>query len=173
VDRRAEEFVAELRQRLELVRLTCVGVERKRVVCLEWLDPPFSVGHWVMEMVELAGGIELIGRSHARSRQIEWDEVLAADPAVLLLIPCSVGLEQVKAEFSELRQRPGWPRLTAVRARQVFAAETLLFSQPGPRLVDGVELLGRLLHPDRFVAPLPVGQALRISADTGQLEPFR
>jgi len=170
---RATALVADLVERLNVVRLRAAPWERPRVLCLEWLDPPYSAGHWVPEMVEVAGGEERVGTPGGPSRRIAWEDVVAYRPQVLVLIPCSLPLAQVAAEFDLLRARPGWAELPAVRAGRVFAGETHLFSQPGPRLVDGVETLARLLHPEVFRVPLPPGQALALSADGQRLEPFR
>ena len=173
VTERAVALVADLLERLNVVRLRAAHVERPRVLCLEWLDPPYSAGHWVPEMVEIAGGEERIGAPGGPSRRIDWEEVLAYRPQALALIPCSLPLAQVAAEFDQLRARPGWADLPAVRAGRVFAIDTHLFSQPGPRLVDGVEALARLLHPQVFRDPLPEDATLRMSADGQHLEPFR
>ena len=168
-----ERVAAERRARLDAVRDRTRSLPRPRVVCLEWLDPVYCAGHWVPEMVEIAGGEDVLGAHAAPSRVIEWDEVRAAAPEVLVLMPCSLLPERVAAEFGLLRDRPGWSDLPAVRAGHVYAGHTHLFSQSGPRLVEGVEALARMLHPDVFEDPLPAGHALRVSADGQRLEPFR
>ncbi len=172
VAERAVRLVGLLRARLAAVRRRTEGTARPRVLCLEWLDPPYSAGHWVPEMVEIAGGVDMLGSRGGYSRPIAWEDALRAQPEALLLIPCSLPLARVAAEFPHVRARPGWQELPAVRAGRVFAADTHLFSQAGPRLVDGVEALARMLHPERFEEPLPEGQALRLSADGQRLEPY-
>jgi len=169
---RAVAVVADLVERLEIARLRAAPWERPRVLCLEWLDPPYSAGHWVPEMVEVAGGHDELGRRGGRSERLEWQDVVHYRPQALVLIPCSVGLEQVAEEFAGLWARPGWDELPAVRRGRVYAGETHLFSQPSPRLVDGVETLARMLHPDAFAEPLPPGRALKVSADGQRLEPY-
>jgi iron complex transport system substrate-binding protein len=168
--RRAEQ---PLHERLERVRTRTTNAERPRVFCMEWLDPPYTAGHWMPEMVAIAGGCDELGTDGGPSRRIEWDDVLAYAPEVIVLIPCSLPLERVAAEFELLRALPGWAELRAVQAGRVFAGNTQLFSRSGPRLVDGVEALARMLHPERFVAPLPPDQALGISEDRTRLEPYR
>jgi len=172
VPQRGEHLVQGLRGRLGAVRDRSVGLARPRLFCLEWLDPPYSADHWVPEMVEIAGGRDQLAQHGRPSRRITWQEVLDRQPDVLVLMPCSLPLERVAAEFTELRGQPGWSELRAVQQGQIFAGETHLFSQSGPRLVDGVELLARLLHPDQFDEPLPPGQALKVSAAGDVLESF-
>jgi iron complex transport system substrate-binding protein len=172
VPERSAPAIAHLRQRLDAVRARAAGVARPRVFCMEWLDPPFSAGHWVPEMVELAGGCDELGTPAGPSRRIDWSEVTAYAPAVIVLMPCSLELERVAAEFPLLRALPGWSELPAVKSGQLFAGNTHLFSRSGPRLVDGVETLARMLHPSVFEQPLPAGFALKVAPDGQRLEPF-
>ena len=172
VPERSGPPIARLRQRLENVRTRAARVPRPRVFCMEWLDPPFSAGHWVPEMVELAGGCDELGTPAGPSRRIDWSEVIAYAPSVIVLMPCSLELDRVAAEFPLLCSLPGWSELPAVKAGQVFAGNTHLFSRSGPRLVDGVETLARLLHPTVFDQPLPAGFALKVTPDGQRLEPF-
>jgi iron complex transport system substrate-binding protein len=170
---RGSQLSASLRSRLEGVRRRAAGLPRPRVFCMEWLDPPWTAGHWVPEMVELAGGCDRLSTPGGPSRRIAWQDVLEYAPDVLVLIPCSLELDRVAAEFKVLRELPGWSDMPAARAGGVFAGDTHLFSRSGPRLVDGAEVLGRMLHPDVFTAPLADGQALRVSADGTRLVPYR
>jgi iron complex transport system substrate-binding protein len=124
-------------------------------------------------MVELAGGCDRLDTPGGPSRRIAWQDVLEYAPEVVVLIPCSLELDRVAAEFKALRELPGWADLPAARAGRVFAGDTHLFSRSGPRLVDGADVLGRMLHPDVFAAPLADGQALRVSADGTRLVPYR
>lgn len=173
VAERGDALVAEMQRRLEDVRRAARGLPDKRVCCLEWLDPPYSAGHWVPEMVELAGGRDELGQRGGPSRRTEWKAIVRYAPEVLVLVPCSLSLQRVAAEFDLLRSLPGWGDLPAVRAGSVFAGHTHLFSQSGPRLVDGVEALARMLHPEVFDRPLPLGQALKVSPAGDRLEPLR
>src|SRR5262249_55755785 len=170
---RGSQLSASLRARLERVRRRAAGLGQPRVFCMEWLDPPWTAGHWGPEMVELAGGSDRLGTPGGPSRRIAWQDVLEYAPEVLVLIPCSLELDRVAAEFTVLRELPGWADLPAVRAGRVFAGDTHLFSRSGPRLVDGAKVLGRMLHPDVFAEPLADGQALRVSADGTRLVPYR
>lgn len=154
---RAEAVVGELRQRISTVatrseRLT----ERPRVVVLEWLDPPFSCGHWTPELVRLAGGDEIIGLPGQPSRTLAWDAVIAARPDVLFVACCGFSLERTLIDLPVLRSQPGWTDLPAVRAERVYVTDgNAYFSRPGPRLVDSVEILAHALRPD--LHPLPPG----------------
>jgi iron complex transport system substrate-binding protein len=165
--------VRQLRARLDHVRQRAAGLRRPRVFCMEWLDPPYTAGHWVPEMVDLAGGRDDLGTPAGPSRRIEWAEVVAYAPEIIVLMPCSLELERVAAEFAPVRELSHWHDLPAVQSGQVFAGHTHLFSRSGPRLVDGVEALARMLHPEVFEQPLPTGQALRISPTGDQLQPYQ
>jgi iron complex transport system substrate-binding protein len=170
---RGVQPVLQLRARLEAVRQRAAGLRRPRVFCMEWLDPPYTAGHWVPEMVELAGGRDELGTAAGPSRRIEWQAVVDYAPEVIVLMPCSLELERVAAELPLLRELPNWQALPAVRSGQVFAGHTHLFSRSGPRLVDGVEALARLLHPEVFDQPLPAGQTLKLSTTGELLEPYQ
>jgi iron complex transport system substrate-binding protein len=169
----AEEIVRSLSARLDAVRARVADRPRPRAFCLEWLDPPYTAGHWVPGMVELAGGRDALGTPAGPSRPIAWREVVDYAPEVVVLMPCSLSLERVAAEFAVVRDRPGWWQLPAARSGQVYAGNTHLFSRSGPRLVDGVEALARMLHPEVSGDPLPAGRALKVSADGQRLEPYQ
>jgi iron complex transport system substrate-binding protein len=143
------------------------------VLCMEWLDPPYCAGHWIPEMVELAGGKDELGFAAGPSREVKWRDVVEYAPEALVLMPCSLSLARVASEFDDLRGQAGWDRLPAVRERRVFVGHTDLFSRSGPRLVDGVEALARMLHPECFDQALPENVALRISADGLHLDAYR
>ena len=169
---RGADAVADLRKRVERVRARAAQLARPRVFCMEWLDPLFTAGHWVPEMVDIAGGRDELGSPGGPSARIAWQAVVDYAPEVLVLIPCSLSLERVAAEFPLLKLLPHWEDLPAVQAGRVFAGHTHLFSQSGMRVVDGLEALARMLHPEVFVEPIPRGQALKISLDGSRLEPY-
>jgi iron complex transport system substrate-binding protein len=149
VAERGERLRAQLAARLQRVRAAVEGAERPRVVALEWLDPPFAGGHWVPEMIAIAGGVDVLGRAGERSRTVSWDEVAAAAPEVVVAMPCGLYAEEAAAQARAATQR-----LTALRAQRVFAVDAAsTFSRPGPRLVEGVELLAHLLHPELASPP--------------------
>ncbi len=149
---RAEETrekVAALEERLARVEEAVAGLPRPRVGCIEWLDPPFSAGHWVPEMVHKAGGEELFAGAGKPSARLGWEEVFDAAPEVLILMPCGFGVERTIHEARALAEVPGWDELPAVENGRVWAVDAnSYFSRPAPRLVEGVEILGRILHPE-------------------------
>src|SRR5207302_9103532 len=122
-----------------------------------------TAGHWVPEMVDIAGGRDQLAIAAGASQRITWQAVVDYAPEVLVLIPCSLSLERVAAEFQLLRGLARWQELPAVASGRVYAGHTPLFSQAGMRVVDGVEALARMLHPEVFPAPTPPGPALRVS----------
>lgn len=155
IEQQARELRAELEQRLESVEEAVAGIPRPRVLALEWLDPPFLGGHWIPEMIELAGGTDVIGRVGQKSPQVEWSELAGLDPNAVVAMPCGWYLEDSKAQALAHREQ-----LDSLGARRVFAVDAAsTFSRPGPRLVDGVELLGHLLHPARVQPPDGIGFA--------------
>jgi iron complex transport system substrate-binding protein len=163
----AREKVAALAQRLAHLERTVAGLPRPRVACIEWLDPPFSAGHWVPEMVRIAGGEEILARPAEPSARLSWDEVFEAAPGALVLMPCGFDARRAFEEASRvLPELSGWEDLPAVREGRVWAVDAnSYFSRPAPRLVEGVEILARILHPEAFPGtPLPVGAAMQLTA---------
>ena len=150
-----EQLVADAAARIDGVREAVKGAPARRAVALEWLDPPYAGGHWVPQMIEVAGGEDPVGMPGEKSRVVEWAELAAADPEVALVMPCGYDAARAAVEA-----RAYASRLAGLGAARVVAVDAAAyFSRPGPRLVDGIELLGHLLHPDR-VAPPPEGQAI-------------
>jgi iron complex transport system substrate-binding protein len=149
-------LVEDAAARIDRVHDAVEGADRPRVVALEWLDPPFVGGHWVPQMIELAGGDDVLGFAGERSRTASWDEIEAARPDVVVVMPCGY-----HAERSAEEARDNADRIAALGAGRVVAVDAAsYFSRPGPRLVDGLELLAHVLHPDRVEAPERGDQAL-------------
>lgn len=145
----AVELCAELEQRLDAVRRAVAGARRPSVLALEWLDPPFVGGHWIPEMIEIAGGRDALGIAGAKSRTVEWAELDSSSPEVVIAMPCGWNAEQAAAE---VRQRAA--QVASLGADRIWAVDAAAsFSRPGPRLVEGTELLAHLLHPDRVQPP--------------------
>jgi iron complex transport system substrate-binding protein len=151
-----ERLAEEAAARIEAVERAVEGVPRPRVAALEWLDPLYIGGHWVPQMIELAGGEDVLGLPGERSRTADWAEVEAAAPEVVLAMPCGYYAEQAAAETVRHGER-----LAALGARVVAVDAAAYFSRPGPRLVDGIELLGHLLHPER-VPPPPSRRSIEV-----------
>jgi iron complex transport system substrate-binding protein len=159
----AASLVAGLRTRLAHVAFLVAGASRPRVACIEWIAPLFNAGHWVPEQIGQAGGHDVLGEPGARSHELTLADVAAADPDVIVLMPCGFDATRAASESQTLVADPAWDGLRAVRDGRVFAVDgNAYFSRPGPRVVDGVELLASLLHPDR-VAPPGEARAIRLS----------
>jgi iron complex transport system substrate-binding protein len=159
--------ISALEARLAAVRDAVAGLGRPRVGCIEWLDPPFSAGHWVPEMVGIAGGEEIFTRPGEHSARLSWEEVFDAAPEVLVLMPC--GFDAGRAAEEARRVLPGlsgWDEVPAVESGRVWAVDAnSYFSRPAPRLVDGVEILARILHPEAYFgkpeAAIPFSRRIR------------
>jgi iron complex transport system substrate-binding protein len=149
-DRVAEAVIDELTARVEAVISRTARVQRRvRVALLEWLEPPFSCGHWSPELVRLAGGIEGLGEEGRPSRRLCWDEVLAWQPEVVFIACCGFSVERTLRDLPALQSLPGWQKVPAVRSGRVYVTNgSHYFSRPGPRLVDSLEILAHTLHPD-------------------------
>ncbi|HZB06905.1 MAG TPA: ABC transporter substrate-binding protein [Thermoleophilaceae bacterium] len=147
-DEAGEQLASESAERIAAVERAVEGAPRPRVAALEWLDPVFIGGHWVPQMIELAGGEDLLGQPGEKSRTVEWAEVEATRPDMVVSMPCGLYAEEAAAETMRHRER-----LAALGARVVAVDAAAYFSRPGPRLVEGVELLGHLLHPELVPAP--------------------
>jgi len=164
----ARALTAGLRARVEAVRRgagcaqeSASSRPRPRVLCLEWLDPLFQGGHWIPEMVELAGGEPVLATAGEKSVRIGWEQVRAADPEIVVAMPCGYHLAETVAQFRSLAMPPAWRQLSAVRHGAVYAVDgTAYFSRPGPRLVDGLEILAAIVRGE--LAGLPPESALRL-----------
>lgn len=163
VEAEGERVLADLRGRLDAVEARVAGAEPVRAVCLEWLDPPMVGGHWAPEMVRRAGGIDLLGQEGEKSTYTEWDRIVAANPDVVIAMPCGYDLEWTLQETQVLHTIPAFMGLRAVRESQVYAVDgSAYFNRPGPRVVDGVELLARIFHPSRCAGIGPCGGVRKI-----------
>ena len=150
-------LVAELRARLETLAERTRALPRPSVVCLEWIEPAFAMGNWGPELVELAGGHNLLGTPGVHSSTTPWAAVREANPDVLVVAPCGFGLERTLSEMHVLVQQPGWADLRAVQSDRVFVADgNLYFNRSGPCLFDTPQILAEMLHPDEF-APAHAG----------------
>lgn len=144
---RANVVIAEFERDVAEVERAVAGLPRRSVICLEWLDPPYVAGHWVPEMVARAGGVDLLGSAGKPSFRVEWKAVLAAQPQVIVIMPCGYSLERASEEFRKLPLPEGWQDLTAVRNGTVYVVEASgYFSRPGPRLAAGMAILADAIH---------------------------
>lgn len=145
-------LVSSLVKRIEEVEERVVSEKtRPTVACIEWMDPLMVAGHWVPEMISLAGGKDILGSVGEPSRYINWDELVAAQPGQLILMPCGFPIERTRKELALLTQHPQWNMLAAVKEGHVWLVDgPSLFNCPGPRLVQGIELLASIFHPRIF-----------------------
>jgi iron complex transport system substrate-binding protein len=144
----ADRLVAALEKRIVAVSQAIEDRRRPHVLCLEWLDPPYPGGHWVPQMVALAGGADVLGKSGVPSVPITWDAVLATQAEVVIIMPCGYSAEKAVCEYAAAPFPKGWKSLPAVRDGKVFCVDgSSYFSRSGPRLIDGIEILAALLHP--------------------------
>ncbi len=161
---RGRDLTDSLRKRLDSVRLRSASVSyRPRVMMLEWLDPPFAPGHWVPEQVEAAGGECVLGQKGERSAVTDFQAILDAKPEVLILIPCGYNITDIIRQLASTQFPAEWRSMPAIRDRRIWALDASgCFSRPGPRVIDGVETLARVLHPEIFGFPTEK-QAVRVS----------
>jgi iron complex transport system substrate-binding protein len=146
----AAQLTASANGRLQKISARVKRAPRRpKVFCLEWIDPYYCCGHWVPEMIELAGGRDDLGRKGVDSVRIPWTDIAAWSPEILIVSPCGFSLEKAVKQAQQLLRQPGWNDLPAVRDHHVFAVNAnAYFARPGPRVVDGVELLAHLIHPE-------------------------
>ena len=152
VAERAEGVIANLSARVEAVRdRAAQTADRPRCFLMEWIDPPFCSGHWGPELVEIAGGHDPLGRKHQPSAQIDWQQVLDARPDIIVLALCGYDVELARRDCELLKQFPGFDSLPAARAEEIYLVDaSAYFARPGPRIVDSLELLAGILHPEEF-----------------------
>lgn len=149
---RWEKVVAELTMRVEAVRGRATRIpNRPRCFLMEWVDPPFCSGHWGPELVEIAGGHDPLGRNHQRSVEIKWEAVLEARPEIIVLALCGYDVDRAQRDYELLRKFPGFDSLPAAQNNRIHIVDAgAYFARPGPRIVDSLEFLAGILHPEEF-----------------------
>ncbi len=136
---------------VNVIEKTCMMSKRPSVVCVEWLDPLMAAGNWVPELVEFAGGKNLFGEIGKHSPWMEWSALVKANPDIIILMPCGFDLARVRKEMTVLEQKPEWRKLRAVKSNKVFLVDgNQYFNRPGPRLVESLEILAEIFHPQIF-----------------------
>lgn len=159
VPERADAVIAALEARIAAVRARVAGASRRRCVLLEWITPPYRSGHWDPELVEIAGGHDPVGRAGEDAAAVPWESIRDAAPDVLVVACCGFDVARTRRDLPALAAYPGFAEIPAVRAGEVWLVDgAAYFSRPGPRLVDSLEILARLIHPECHApAPLPDG----------------
>ena len=152
VPERGDEVSARLLARVEAVRDRAPRIaDRPRCFLMEWVDPPFCSGHWGPELVEIAGGHDPLGRKHQPSAQIDWQDVLAARPEIIVLALCGYNVELARRDYELLKIFPEFDSLPAARNGEIYLVNaSAYFARPGPRIVDSIEILAGILHPREF-----------------------
>jgi iron complex transport system substrate-binding protein len=150
-EEKAVEWSAAATARIKRISITTQALRRVRVSFLEWVDPLYCGGHWIPQMLDWAGADDVNSRAGADSVRISWEDILQQRPEVILVSPCGFKTRDALLQAALLQARPGWNDLPAVKNRRVFAMDAnAYFARPGPRLVDGVELIAHLSHPEHF-----------------------
>ena len=156
----ADNLIADMRRRIHRVRTALDGAPRPKVLGLEWGDPPWGAGHWVPEMIRIAGGHPVLGIDGADSQRLDWNDIASAAPDVIVFMPCSYGLTGAVEQAPALFAHPQFRDTPAARNGRAYATDAeSYFSRSGPRIVDGIELLAGLIHPDRWPRPAATAAA--------------
>jgi iron complex transport system substrate-binding protein len=151
-----ERLLADAACRIDRVQISVAGAERLRVAALEWLNPIYFAGHWTPQLIDYAGGEDMLGNPGEHSEMTTWEEVNAVQPEVIVVMPCGYNAARALEEAEDFREQ-----LSLTKARKIVAVDAAAyFSRPGPRLIDGLELLAHILHPERF--PEAPGAALEL-----------
>jgi iron complex transport system substrate-binding protein len=163
-EERARAVTLSLQERIAHVTSVASSItSRPRVFCTEWMDPPMAGGHWVPEMIRLAGGTDGLGTEGAPSTVIRWEQVVEYDPEVLVVMPCGYKIERTSSEMDRTSNRAGWYDFPAVRSGRVYIVDSpSYFSRPGPRIVTGLEMLAEIIHPELFSGLIPPGAAVKL-----------
>jgi iron complex transport system substrate-binding protein len=152
VTKRSRKVVAGLSMRVEAVRERAANVrDRPRCFLMEWIDPPFCSGHWVPDLVEIAGGYDSLGRKHQPSAEIKWQAVLDARPEIIVLALCGYNVHRARRDYELLRKFPRFDSLPAAQNHRIYLVDAnAYFARPGPRIVDSLEILAAIIHPQQF-----------------------
>lgn len=148
----AYKLLASLKERTEFITdsLRANNSPVKRVMIMEWIEPIYNCGHWIPCQIALAGGIDMLSNPSGYSIHVDWEKIIKYDPEVLVIAPCGFDINRAQQELNVLTSKPGWESLQAVKNNQVYLADADLFTQPSTKLIDGIELLSALFHPDIF-----------------------
>ncbi|MFQ5692506.1 MAG: cobalamin-binding protein [Nitrospinota bacterium] len=149
---RGERLIGDLKRRMEEVADRASSLPaRPTVACIEWIDPLMAAGNWMPQLVEMAGGVNLFGKADAHAPWMTWEELRAADPDVIVALPCGFDIERTRREMPALTEKAGWESLRAVQAGRVYLTDgNQYFNRPGPRLAESLEILAEILHPETF-----------------------
>ena len=163
----AAGLIEQFEGRIARIRSATSSVrERPRVFCMEWMDPVMAGGHWIPEMIRMAGGTDGLGSDGEPSTAIKWERVVEFTPQIMVIMPCGYKIARSLGEIDELTSRPGFFDLPAVKSGQVYIVDSpAFFSRPGPRIIDGLEILAQIIHPEIFSGMFSTGSSLKLSWD--------
>ena len=163
-EKAAESLTNKMQARIDAVaEKASQAIDRPRVLHLEWVDPMMCGGHWVPEMVEMAGGANCFGDKETGSFPLEWDKIMESQPEVIILMPCGFDVKRGLQDLPLLSQKEGWDSLPAVQNNRVYVIDAGAYtSRSGPRLVEGLEILAEMIHPELFSGLIPESGALRL-----------
>ena len=166
VEDQANALTARLQDRIDAIARKTAGLERRpRVLQLEWVDPLLCGGHWVVEMVELAGGLPCFGSKDEGASRLTWEQIVASQPDMVLFMPCGFDLPRALEDVPLLTAFPGWEDLPAVKSGQVYVIDGGAYtSRLGPRLITGLEILAEIIHPELFEGMIPSGAVHRLDS---------
>ncbi len=165
----AQALVQSLERRIQRIGAATSTIQTQpRMFCMEWMEPLLAGGHWIPEMVRLAGGTDCFGRHGRHSRPVPWTELIDAAPEVIVIMPCGYKVARTLGEVDRLASMPHWMDLPAVRGGRVYVVDSpAYFSRPGPRVVTGLEILAQILQPKLFSGLIPIGSAVKLEWDKG------
>ena len=166
-DEKADAITSRMQARIDaVVERASQASSRPRVLNVEWADPVMCGGHWVPEMVELAGGVNCFGDKDAGSFRLEWPEVVDSQPEVIIMMPCGFDVKRILQDMPVMEGKEGWTSLPAVQNNRVYVIDASAYtSRSGPRLVVGLEIMAEMIHPELFSGMIPEAGALRLHGD--------
>jgi iron complex transport system substrate-binding protein len=166
----AAVLVAQLEDRIARIASATSSLrERPRVFCMEWMEPPMAGGHWIPEMIRIAGGTDGLGSDGQPSTAIDWEQVVEFAPQILVIMPCGYKISRSLGEVDRLASKHGFYDLPAVQSGQVYVVDSpAFFSRPGPRIVDGLEILAQIIHPELFSGLFSTGSSMKLVWDKAQ-----
>ena len=166
-EEKAESITSRMQARIDaVVETASLASSQPRVLNVEWADPVMCGGHWVPEMVELAGGVNCFGDKESGSFRLEWPEVVESQPEVIIMMPCGFDVKRILQDMPLVAEREGWASLPAVRNNRVYVIDASAYtSRSGPRLVVGLEIMAEMIHPELFSGMIPEAGAIRLHGE--------
>jgi iron complex transport system substrate-binding protein len=151
ISERADKLVAELSQAMSTIESASTGLVKPRVACIEWIEPLMAAGNWMPELIVMAGGINLLGEAGKHSPWMSFDQLFDQDPDIIIVSPCGFGIERTQTEMHLLQNHPGWNNLKAATSKSVYVCDgNQYFNRPGPRVLESLEILAEIFHPNTF-----------------------